>query len=98
MPTRLRTDTAQLPEPGAAAFPSWSWITNTLRLLWVERSSTTPTSSRSAAAVGAAVGGHSGWYPLRKGVAYLPRHAAVSAAVNHRYLPRRRPDRGEPAI
>lgn len=27
-----------------------------------------------------------GWYPLPKGVAFLPRYAAVSAAANHRYL------------
>ena len=27
-----------------------------------------------------------GWHPLPKGVAYLPRYAAVSAAANQRYL------------
>ena len=27
-----------------------------------------------------------GWHPLPKGVAYLPRYAAVSATANHRYL------------
>jgi hypothetical protein len=27
-----------------------------------------------------------GWHPLPKGVAYLPRYAAVSTAANHRYL------------
>jgi hypothetical protein len=27
-----------------------------------------------------------GWYPLPKGVAFLPQYAAVSAAANHRYL------------
>jgi hypothetical protein len=27
-----------------------------------------------------------GWHPLPKGVAFLPRYAAVSAAANHRYL------------
>ena len=27
-----------------------------------------------------------GWYPLPKGVAFLPRYAAVSAAANERYL------------